>query len=116
MRRRSFLQCLAGAFLVPWDSLAAKPAPRTGFFGRSVMDLPEAQEAQTGVTDLMRGSVDIYESDFGVYPNKQAAMGAEFKRDTLDEFVYDISPKQTPLEMNDGSGGAYHEWKADGLG
>lgn len=73
------MQCLAGAFLVPWDQLAAK----TGV------------QARTPVDPAI--GVEVYEDDFGVYPNKQAAMGAEFKRDTLNEFVYDISPKQTPF-------------------
>jgi len=68
------MQAILGALLVPWDQLAAKPA--------RVAKVP--------------GGL-LYDREVGVYPNKQAAMGAEFKKDVVDEFVYNISPPPTPF-------------------
>jgi hypothetical protein len=92
MKRRSFLQVLLGALVVPsMDTVLAK----TGVQARTPMDLSKVQEAQTGVTDLMRG------------------MAEEFKRDVENEFIFNISPQESPIVPRVQHSGVYHEWHTD---
>lgn len=108
MKRRSFLQVLLGALVVPSvDTVLAKTGVPTrtpvagvpvqvyeGEFGVSILDIPKIQEAQTGVTDLMRGMAD------------------EFRRD-FEREIFAIAPKETPFVSRVQHSGLYHEWHTD---